>query len=150
MNPIDVRIRKFIAQNQSLTLATQTSGHPYCCSLFYAFDEREGVFYFMSSVDSRHAKEIILNPNIAGTVLNGEESILNLQGIQFLGTAHLLEGEDYSAAKKIYVQRHPTARLHQSELWAIKVEWIKMTDNTLGFGSKLIWERQHNVAQVAS
>lgn len=34
MNPIDVRIRKFIAQNQTLTLATCQDGAPYCCSLF--------------------------------------------------------------------------------------------------------------------
>ena len=45
INAIDVRIRKFIAQNQTLTLATSQGEIPYCCSLFYAFEESEGLLF---------------------------------------------------------------------------------------------------------
>ncbi len=150
MNPIDIRIRKFIAQNQTLTLATCQDGAPYCCSLFYAFDESEGLMYFMSSRDSRHAREMLLNSHISGTILNGEQSVLRLQGIQFSGEAYPVEKEMQTQARKIYLQKYPVARLHPSELWYIRVDWIKMTDNTLGFGTKLIWDRELAFRQAAS
>ena len=65
INAIDVRIRKFIAQNQTLTLATSQAEIPYCCSLFYAFEESEGLLFFMSSRESRHGKEMNLNSHIS-------------------------------------------------------------------------------------
>lgn len=150
MNPIDVRIRKFIAQNQTLTLATCQDGAPYCCSLFYAFDESAGLLYFMSSRDSRHSREMISNSHISGTILNAEQSVMRLQGIQFSGEAFVLEAEMQQQARKIYLQKYPVARLNPSELWYIRIDWIKMTDNTLGFGTKLIWEREIAFRQAAS
>lgn len=149
MNPIDIRIRKFVAQNLTLTLATSTEGFPYCCSLFYAFDEIEGLFYFMSSPDSRHTKEMVINPHVSGTILNGEQSVLRLQGIQFSGEAFLLNNDVEADARKVYLKKFPIARLNPSELWCVRIDWIKMTDNTLGFGTKLIWEREHIIRQAA-
>lgn len=150
INAIDVRIRKFIAQNQTLTLATSQAEIPYCCSLFYAFEESEGLLFFMSSRESRHGKEMNLNSHISGTILNGEQSVLRLQGIQFSGEAFFLPKEMESKARKTYLQKFPIARLNPSELWYIRLDWIKMTDNTLGFGTKLIWERELAIHQAAS
>lgn len=150
MNTIDIRIRKLIAQNQTLTLATCKDELPYCCSLFYALDEEAGLLFFMSNHESRHAKEMSMNPNVSGTILNGEQSVLKLQGIQFSGSIIPAQEAIGSKARRIYLKRFPMARLNPAELWCIRIDWIKMTDNTLGFGTKLIWERSSAYHQAAS
>ena len=38
-----------------------------------------------------------------------------------------------------YLKRFPYAALAELTLWAIRPDYMKLTDNTLGFGKKLIW-----------
>lgn len=47
---------------------------------------------------------MIANSHISGTILNGEQSVLRLQGIQFSGEAFILETEMQQQARKIYLQ----------------------------------------------
>jgi uncharacterized protein len=35
--------------------------------------------------------------------------------------------------------RFPVAALMDTRLWIVRLTFIKMTDNRLGFGKKLIW-----------
>ena len=50
-------------------------------------------------------------------------------------------GEELSRAKKIYLRRFPYAALAEVHLWVIRLDYIKLTDNRLGFGKKIIWEK---------
>jgi len=50
------------------------------------------------------------------------------------------EGDLAEKAKVAYLKRFPVAILMKTNLWVVKVRYIKMTDNRLGFGKKLIWE----------
>ncbi len=36
--------------------------------------------------------------------------------------------------------------LMETNLWIVELTYIKMTDNRLGFGKKLIWKKDGNVA----
>ena len=38
-------------------------------------------------------------------------------------------------------ERFPFARAMETDFFTIRIDWMKMTDNTLTFGKKLIWER---------
>ena len=42
-------------------------------------------------------------------------------------------------ARRAYLKRFPYAALAELTLWAIRPDYMKLTDNTLGFGKKLIW-----------
>ena len=51
-------------------------------------------------------------------------------------------GELTEKTKKAYMKRFPFARLMKTNLWILELNYIKMTDNLLGFGKKLIWEKE--------
>jgi len=40
---------------------------------------------------------------------------------------------------QLYYQKFPFAETMPAPIWGIKLDWVKVTDNTLGFGTKLIW-----------
>jgi uncharacterized protein YhbP (UPF0306 family) len=49
------------------------------------------------------------------------------------------EGELLARAKSGYLKRFPVAILMDTRLWIVKLTCIKMTDNRLGFGKKIVW-----------
>jgi hypothetical protein len=53
-----------------------------------------------------------------------------------------LEGADLKSAKKAYLDKFPIARFSTLYLWGIKPTAMKMTDNRLGFGKKIIWKSE--------
>lgn len=141
MNPVNERIIKFIEKNQVMTLATCDGAAPYCCSIFYVFHAEKCCFYLMSSADTKHIQHAMKHPLVAGTIVSGDTSIAKIQGIQFTGKIYQPNGDELSEAKKFYLKKFPMAHLFDSDLWAVEMDFIKMTDNTLGFGKKILWNR---------
>ena len=141
MNPVDERISTFIQKNQVLTLATSDGEAPYCCSIFYVFRAEKCCFYFMSSRETKHIQQAIRQPLVAGTIVPGDTSIAKIQGIQFTGIIDQPQNEELGEAKKIYLKKFPIARLFDSDFWSVEIDSIKMTDNTLGFGKKILWNK---------
>jgi hypothetical protein len=62
-----------------------------------------------------------------------------IRGAQFTGTITEPEGDELARARKIYLRRFPYAALADLHLWVIILDYIKLTDNRLGFGKKIIW-----------
>jgi uncharacterized protein YhbP (UPF0306 family) len=65
-----------------------------------------------------------------------------IQGIQFSGMLELAEAEAFEKASSAYLKRFPFAALMDTTLWILPIDYLKMTDNRLGFGKKLVWERE--------
>ena len=63
-----------------------------------------------------------------------------IRGIQFQGIVSEPEGDLLARSKNRYLKRFPVAALMDTRLWVVKLTHIKMTDNRLGFGKKLIWK----------
>jgi uncharacterized protein YhbP (UPF0306 family) len=139
---MDPRITRYLLSRNVLTLATVCKGAPYCCNLFYAFDDRLTRFYFLSSTETQHIRHALENELVAGTVTSPSRQIARLRGIQFTGRFFKPEGLVEQAGRQLYLRRFPLAVMAHAELWAVDAERIKMTDNTLGFGTKLHWSRQ--------
>ena len=124
-----------------LTLATSIDNQPWCCNCFYAYLEDECAFIFTSDYDTRHISETLENSKVAGSVVL-ETSIVNkIQGVQFTGTLRLPENEMIIMSKHAYLKRFPFAALMDTNLWILFTDHIKLTDNRLGFGKKLTWDR---------
>lgn len=133
---------KLIASNDVFTLATCHRGKPYCTPCFYAFDATEKLLVFKSETRTRHVTELLLQPQIAGSILPKNLTVGKVKGIQFSGEAlPLNEVKQPDRLKQLYYKRFPVALPMAGELWVIALSNIKMTDNTLGFGRKLRWER---------
>lgn len=124
-----------------MTLATVSAGAPWCCNLFYAYMPDHEALVFTSPVGSRHVAQILENDRVAASILLESRVVGRLQGLQIEGrvvnatTDPVLHGN----ARGAYLRRFPYAAAMLADLWVLRLDTLKYTDNTLGFGTKLHW-----------
>jgi uncharacterized protein YhbP (UPF0306 family) len=135
---VDKRIVDFIKRHHVLTLATSVEGEPYCAACFYAYDKERNRLVFTSDDTTRHAQQMLENKKVAVGITLETRIVGKVQGVQICGIASRGNDED----KKLYIKRFPYAALAPLNIWAVEPIFIKLTDNTLGFGKKLIWSNQ--------
>jgi hypothetical protein len=99
-------------------------------------------FVFTSGYETRHIQEVTQNRKVAGNVVLETSIIGKIQGIQFSGTLVRADGDALNHASSAYLKRFPFAALMDTTLWILEIDYLKMTDNRLGFGKKLFWERE--------
>ena len=128
-------------QNCASICCIDEEGRPYCFSCFYVFNSKQALIYFKSSVNSHHAGLMKKNPFIAGTVLPDKLNTLAIKGIQFEGIVLDTELPEVNRGLNDYFKKYPMALAMPGQIWALQIDRIKMTDNTLGFGKKIIWYR---------
>ena len=135
----DKRIIDFIKKHHVLTLATSVSDKPWCANCFYAFLLEEMALVLTSENKTRHISDCLKNPEVAGSIVLETRIVGKIQGIQFTGVMEEPEGPAAKKARQAYLKRFPYAVLFDTTLWLLKLKTIKMTDNRLGFGKKLIY-----------
>ena len=132
----------FIEDNTCVSFACLDShGKPYCFTCFYAVDLEKGLLYFKSSPDSNHAGFLLQNQSVAGTILPDKLNKLQVKGIQLEGQVLAFDHPSAKSAALQYYKTNPMAVAMPGEVWTVQLNRIKYTDNTLGFGKKIIWER---------
>jgi hypothetical protein len=141
MSDVD-KIVSYIKANNILTVCTVHEQIPWAASCFYAFDKESMEFFFLTSLETRHGAEMNNNNRVAGTVSSQQANVAKIKGLQFSGTAQLLSGEAEKKGRTLYYKRFPYARIHAAPLWSIRIDAMKYTDNSFGFGTKLFWERE--------
>ena len=132
------KIGEFLDEHHVLSLATTDSEELSVCNLFYAFDKEMQTFVVASSEDTTHIQNILKNKHVAGSVVLETKTLGKIQGLQFRGVFEALDDKEL---KKLYFKTFPYALAMNPTLWQIKIDFFKLTDNRLGFGKKLIWER---------
>lgn len=136
---MDERFIKFIKRHHVLTLATVNSeGMPYVANCFYAYDSKRNCLVFTSDTSTRHGAEMEANSNVAISIVLETRIVGRVQGLQIEGNAE--RGDD--EARKCYIKRFPYAAAAALEIWMVHPSMMKLTDNTLGFGKKLIWQSE--------
>jgi len=138
-NP-EKRIVDFINEHHVLTLATSIEDNPWCANCFYVYLKDENCFVFTSDDATKHVQDVSLNSKVAGSVVLETSTVGKIQGIQFTGTMKIPGNDLAPKVKKAYLKKFPFAVLMKTSLWIVELNYIKMTDNRLGFGKKLIWE----------
>ncbi len=134
------KIEVFLPKHHLLSLAT-IGERLWCCSMFYAYDPENIEFIVASDEETEHMRNIAMNETVAGTVALETKAVGKIQGIQFSGVLRKAT-DDHS--RTLYFRRFPYAMAMNPTLWTIRLDEIKMTDNTLGFGKKLHWKRPQN------
>jgi uncharacterized protein YhbP (UPF0306 family) len=135
------RIQKFIDSEKNLTFCTAVNNVPYCANCFYVFMEEIGILIFKSDRNTKHISNALLNDRIAGTIIPDIHKMGTVKGLQFTGRFFIPENELLEQVKQKYYLKFPFARVIPGDFWAIEVTSVKMIDNTLGFGKKLVWEK---------
>lgn len=132
-----IKIASFLAKHHVLTLATSDGLELSACNLFYAYDVHKTSFVVASSDETEHIKNVSKNSSVAGTVVLETKTVAKIEGVQFRGEFFELRDEEL---KSLYFKTFPYALAMNPKLWQIKVDYFKLTDNTLGFGKKIIWQ----------
>ncbi len=138
---MDKRINEFIKEQSCISIScVDDASKPHVFTCFYTFNAELGYLYFKSNEETLHAKILQKNASIAGSILPNKLNALKIKGIQLEGD-YVNSEEENAIGKKLYYQQHPYALATSGRIWCIKINQIKMTDNTLMFGEKIYWER---------
>ena len=139
---IDQRILDFIGEHHVLTVACASgAGEPWCANAFYVFDPQEEAFIITSEEKTLHAQLFLENPKVAGTIVLETETVGKIRGLQFTGTVRRCDGGLFDRCRLLYLKRFPYAVFKGGEIWLIALDRLKYTDNRLGFGKKLHWQK---------
>lgn len=140
---MNIQLIEFLQQQTTITVCCiDEDGSPWCFSCFYTLNSKEALLYYKSSDAARHTSLVKNNPLVAGTVLPDKLNKLMIKGIQFSGIVLQPEQDALKDATKFYYAAHPMALAMQGQLWTVQLNYIKMTDSTLGFAKKLSWNRE--------
>ncbi|NOZ27399.1 MAG: pyridoxamine 5'-phosphate oxidase family protein [Chloroflexi bacterium] len=150
------RIAKFLAVHTTMTLATVgPDGAPQAAAVFYAPDDRLNL-YFLSEPDSRHARNLSLDPRVAATIHADGQDWRSITGLQIEGTAEQVkDARELAHATRTYAARFDfvaglltgagegpatlVGPLARSRLYVLRPRWIRLIDNRVRFGHKEEW-----------
>jgi hypothetical protein len=153
MTDLRSRIHAFLAEHNTMTLATSgTNNAPQAAAVFYAADEALNLI-FVSSPNSRHSLNLTQRPHVAATIQADNQAWQTIQGVQVEGTAHMVDGAaELVRAVQVYVRRFEFLRdlldgatsgpavlrgpLASSRFYVLRPTWMRLIDNSQGFGHK--------------
>ncbi len=142
MNPIPPSIIAVLRRYQVLSLAVVEGGHPWAASVFFAGSEDDTRLVFLTALDTRHGHAMLAQPEVAGTISAQFSEIADIHGLQLQGMARLIEEPAaLAAALELYYTRYPLVRGMSAPAWEIELHHLKLVDNRLGFGTKILWNR---------
>ena len=86
-HPHKEKAKAIINENKYMVLATSDKeSKPWASPVFFAHDERYN-FYFLSSINSRHAKNILSNPNVGIAIFDSRQKMGQTEGLQIEAVA---------------------------------------------------------------
>lgn len=140
-NP-DKEIINFLKENKVATVCCSESNIPFCFNCFYAIMEEDMFLVFKSDENTKHAKILAENFDVAGTVTAPFFTLGKLKGIQFGGRVRN-EKSIMSKALWFYYGRFPYAMTVPGKIFIIELDIVKLTDNSKGFANKQLWNRAY-------
>lgn len=93
---------------------------------------------FSSNPDTAHGAHMVADQRVAASIVLETKIVGKLQGLQISGRAVVGDDRD----RESYISAFPFAAVAPLSLWRIEIDFVKLTDNRLGFGKKLIWRRE--------
>lgn len=142
MQDLSNEIIAFLERNHVVSIAVCDADNGlWAASSFYVFDPRSVSLFILGHESTRHARTMLHNPRIAGTIAGQPLEIRDIQGVQFDGQARLLEGEDRGNALRSYAVKFPVAHQTTAGIWCLRMMSVKYTSNVVTFGNKLTWVR---------
>jgi uncharacterized protein YhbP (UPF0306 family) len=128
----------------TMTLATSGDEGPHATPVYYV-DGDEFRLYFFSDVNSLHGQHVLGNPQAAAAIYPECDGWQDIRGLQLRGVVRLVESpEEWNAAWGRYQGKFPFTRslktvVAQNQLYVFIPNWIRLVDNSKGFGYKREW-----------
>lgn len=137
---MDDRIVDFLSNNHLLSLATSKENIPHACNCYYVYDQTQHFLIFSSDPKTNHANHFLYNPQVSVTISKDNIDYKKIQGIQLSAVVHLIQ-KDLERYTEMYLNKFPFAKNMPLYLWFLEIISVKMTDNNLGFGNKINWQK---------
>ena len=134
-------ISKWLAKQHVVSWCVAKEGELWCANAFYVYDAQRVAFYLLSEETTRHGQMTGQQAPVAGTINGQPKTVALIRGVQFKGEIRLLSGDEAEEKRALYVKRFPVALMLSAPVWELRLDELKFTDNTLGFGKKLHWLR---------
>jgi uncharacterized protein len=148
------RIAECLESHTTLTLATVgENGLPAAAAVFYAHDADLNL-YFLSEASTRHGQNLTVNPQVAGTIQVDGQDWRSIQGLQLRGLVSPVPMSGLAHAASVYGRKFAfvgallaggegpgvlTGPLARARFWVLRPTWLRLIDNTVGFGFKEEW-----------
>ncbi|MEO6882878.1 MAG: hypothetical protein ABI199_02510 [Bacteroidia bacterium] len=140
MADLNEKIVSFLKKNKIATVCFVTADNmPYCITCFYAYDEKNNMLVFKSSFGTSHDTLIKPDVPVSGAILPNSVTLLNVKGIQFSGKLINPTEIDYLELPTFYTKNYVMSLVMPGYIWALRLTFIKYTDNSLGLGKKILW-----------
>jgi uncharacterized protein YhbP (UPF0306 family) len=143
-NQLIAQVKQFLASHTTLTLATIAGdGRPQAAPLFYA-EMDDLSLIFISEKKVRHSHNIARDHRVAATIYADGQQWQSIQGLQLEGVCTVLSGRATRAARTLYLAKYPFIEqnkllklmLYKVTFYRIIPTWLRLIDNTRGFGYK--------------
>ena len=145
-------ICQYLKRHTTMSLATCCDNQPWSTDLFYVSD-KNCCLYFVSSPTTRHCQYIAANPQVSVSVSGEVSDWVEIKGLQLDGVSTIVSDSEragvlaiylakFVSLKKLYqapenyLNRQIIDRLQESHFYRISPKWIRLIDNTKGFGNK--------------
>lgn len=145
--PALAEVHRFLDRHRVLTLAYCGPEGPAACAVWFAA-RADLELYFLSALSTHHGAALRDGGAVAFAVHKDEQDWRSIQGIQGRGWCSPVNTAEHAAAWQIYTARYPfvirqalnlQAALSRTTLWLVRPSWIRLVDNTRGFGFKQEW-----------
>jgi len=129
-----------------MTLATTgPDGNPHAAPVYFVNDA-EMCLYFFSDEDSQHSQHIAQRPQAAAAIYPDCQDWRDIKGLQLRGEVGLVDSKmEWDSAWEMYQMKFPFVRslkavVAQNKMYVLIPNWIRLVDNSKGFGFKKEWE----------
>ena len=146
-------ICRYLMQHTTMSLATCHYGQPWVTNLFYASDDR-CCLYFVSRGATRHCQDIASNPQVSASISGEVADWEQIKGLQLDGLVEVVSKADRASVIETYLAKFPSLQkmrqsprntqdrliyriLLASSFYRISPKWIRLIDNSKGFGHKV-------------
>jgi uncharacterized protein len=141
---LEARIKQFLAAHTTLALATVAEdGRPQAAPLFFAETDDLSLI-FISETKVRHSRNIARDRRVAAAIYADGQQWQSIRGVQLEGECVALSGPAADQARTVYLAKYPfikadkllAAMLHFVTFYKISPAWLRLIDNSQGFGHK--------------
>lgn len=132
-------IDHFIVRHHVMSLAVSSTETLWAASVFYSFDASRRRLLYFTSPNTAHGRMTLANPSVAATIAEQEREIARIQGVQIRGRSTMLHGADALRARALFLAGFSALGVLTTPIWALVPDYVKMVDNTRGFGHKDEW-----------
>ena len=146
------RIELSLTNHYTISIATAAKEESWSASVFYVSDQKLNI-YFISFDESKHIQGILKNKRVSATINQDVSDWMQIKGLQLQGVAYKVPEQHRENILNAYRQKfdsiHELLDLPKTDdekkiakqfnsisLFCFEPHWIRLLDNSLGFGSK--------------